>query len=210
MRDWIVRAGVLLWVSFPVSAQWQSGIPTRCGQVILVTSSPSVAVSAWRRSTSDWQLALPPRRGSVGRNGVVSEAAKREGDGCTPAGIYAIRRGFGTTPIATALPYQTTTSGDIWIDAPDSPQYNQWIHVNRYPTSSYEVLRRTDGQYDRAVVIEYNTDPIIPGLGSAIFLHIWSAVGAPTAGCVATDRDTVDWLLGWINPKLYPVIVVEE
>jgi L,D-peptidoglycan transpeptidase YkuD (ErfK/YbiS/YcfS/YnhG family) len=43
---------------------------------------------------------------------------------------------------------------------------------------------RADALYDVVLVVGYNDAPVIPGLGSAIFVHLARA-GFPTAGCVA-------------------------
>jgi L,D-peptidoglycan transpeptidase YkuD (ErfK/YbiS/YcfS/YnhG family) len=59
---------------------------------------------------------------------------------------------------------------------------------------------REDGLYDVLVVIGYNMEPVIPGAGSAIFLHVATADFAPTAGCVAINKEV---LLGLI-PRLGP------
>ena len=58
----------------------------------------------------------------------------------------------------------------IWVDDPADPKYNTLVSV---PYSAHgEHMWREDGVYDLLVVIGYNTGPIVPGLGSAIFLHI--------------------------------------
>ena len=48
---------------------------------------------------------------------------------------------------------------------------------------------REDGLYDLVVILGHNDAPVIPGHGSAIFLHVMSPEGLPTAGCVALTRD---------------------
>jgi L,D-peptidoglycan transpeptidase YkuD (ErfK/YbiS/YcfS/YnhG family) len=71
------------------------------------------------------------------------------------------------------------------------------------------MMLRPDGLYDLGAVIEYNTDPAIPGYGSAIFLHIWRAHGQkPTAGCVAIDRSHLEVLLRWLNAADHPMIIL--
>ena len=54
--------------------------------------------------------------------------------------------------------------------------------------------------YDLVVVIGYNTDPVVPGRGSAIFLHVAREDFAPTAGCVAIPREPLARLLGLLGP----------
>ncbi|MFN9704555.1 MAG: L,D-transpeptidase, partial [Planctomycetota bacterium] len=107
---------------------------------------------------------------------------------------------------ATGLDYVAATADDHWVDDPRAAQYNQWV-VGATGVSA-ERLRRDDGQYDVAVVLEYNTDPVVPGRGSAIFLHVWSGPGTPTAGCVAAAAADVRRLLGWLRRAQRPVCVV--
>jgi L,D-peptidoglycan transpeptidase YkuD (ErfK/YbiS/YcfS/YnhG family) len=50
------------------------------------------------------------------------------------------------------------------------------------------------------VVIGYNLDPVVPGAGSAIFLHVARPDFAPTAGCVAIARDVLVGLMPRLGP----------
>jgi L,D-peptidoglycan transpeptidase YkuD (ErfK/YbiS/YcfS/YnhG family) len=59
---------------------------------------------------------------------------------------------------------------------------------------------RDDDLYDALVVIGYNMGPIIPGAGSAIFLHIASPDFAPTAGCVAVAKEVLLSLVPLLGP----------
>jgi L,D-peptidoglycan transpeptidase YkuD (ErfK/YbiS/YcfS/YnhG family) len=128
---------------------------------------------------------------AVGRNGIVPAAVKREGDGCTPAGIYAIRhvlyRPDRVAPPLTALPVRRIRPHDGWCDAADHPQYNRLV-PRPFP-ASHEQLWRTDHLYDLIVVLGYNDDPVVPGKGSAIFMHVATADYRGTAGCVALRLD---------------------
>jgi L,D-peptidoglycan transpeptidase YkuD (ErfK/YbiS/YcfS/YnhG family) len=36
---------------------------------------------------------------------------------------------------------------------------------------------------------------VVPGRGSAIFLHVWRKPRHPTAGCIAFARDDLAWIL---------------
>ncbi len=126
---------------------------------------------------------------TIGRNGFKID--KREGDLATPIGRFLLRRVFyrpdRLAPPKTALPIQPVLPDDLWCDASDHPFYNQ---LTRKPFSaSAEDMWRTDHVYDLVVVIGHNDDPVVPGLGSAIFIHLPHADGRPTAGCVALDRD---------------------
>lgn len=51
--------------------------------------------------------------------------------------------------------------------------------------TSFERLWREDHAYNLVIPLGYNDDPVIPGKGSAIFLHCMHDDGRATAGCVA-------------------------
>ena len=60
--------------------------------------------------------------------------------------------------------------------------------------------------YDYGAVIDYNADPVVPGAGSAIFLHV--TTGGTTAGCVAVPEADLLQVLHWMDPSLDPRIVM--
>ena len=60
--------------------------------------------------------------------------------------------------------------------------------------------------YRHAVVIDYNRFPVVPGRGSAIFLHVWNA--NPTSGCVAIDFDRLVEIMRWLDPAKHPKIAI--
>jgi L,D-peptidoglycan transpeptidase YkuD (ErfK/YbiS/YcfS/YnhG family) len=60
---------------------------------------------------------------------------------------------------------------------------------------------RRDGLYDLLVVIGYNIAPVSPGAGSAIFLHIAAADFAPTAGCIAVEKEVLLRLVPLLGPQ---------
>jgi L,D-peptidoglycan transpeptidase YkuD (ErfK/YbiS/YcfS/YnhG family) len=55
-------------------------------------------------------------------------------------------------------------------------------------------------------VIAYNRGPIVPGRGSGIFLHV--STGRPTLGCVSLPLPRLLAVLGWLNPRSAPLIVI--
>ena len=125
---------------------------------------------------------------TLGRSGV--SAAKREGDGASPAGCFALRAMFYRADRmdrpATRLPCAATARDDGWCDAPDDPAYNRKVRLP-YKASA-ETLWRDDALYDIVVVLGHNDDPVVPGAGSAIFLHLARDDGGPTEGCVGVSR----------------------
>jgi len=136
----------------------------------------------------------------IGRSGRVQD--KREGDGATPIGRFALRyvlyRPDRVAPPKTGLPIRAILPDDLWCDAPDHPLYNR---PTRKPfTASAEDMWRKDHVYDLVVVTGHNDDPVVPYLGSAIFIHLPHDDGRPTAGCVALPRDDLLHLLAQTMP----------
>ncbi|MBL0931955.1 MAG: L,D-transpeptidase family protein [Alphaproteobacteria bacterium] len=133
----------------------------------------------------------------VGRGGIVAADAKREGDGATPAGRHLLRFAFFRADRVTAvspLPFQAIEPDMWWDDDPASPAYNTLRRSA--PVEHPERLWRDDTVYDWIVPLGWNDAPPVPGLGSAIFLHVARPDWTPTAGCVAVAHD--DW------PRLLP------
>ncbi len=186
---------------------------TEHNQALLVKQSLKYksrgSLSVWQRTSSTWQrvYAIPV---TLGRNGIAGNNLKREGDGHTPSGVYSITTAFGyADKIDTRLNYRQATTNDFWVDDVDSPQYNQW--VQGLPNArSFEEMRRKDNLYSLGAVIEYNTNPIMPGHGSAIFLHIWRSYYKPTAGCVAVSQRNLRKLLKFLDAQENPVIILSN
>jgi L,D-peptidoglycan transpeptidase YkuD (ErfK/YbiS/YcfS/YnhG family) len=137
---------------------------------------------------------------AVGRGGV--KADKHEGDGATPAGIYPLLsilyRPDRLAAPRSRLPVKALTSSDGWVDQSSDANYNRPVSLP-YPASA-EQMWREDDLYDALVVIGYNMEPIVPGAGSAIFLHIATPDFAPTAGCVAVQKEVLLGLLPRLGP----------
>ena len=141
-------------------------------------------------------------RCALGPTGAVAAAKKREGDGASPLGVWPMRRVLYRPdrgpPPATGLPTQALKADDGWCDAPDDDAYNQPVKLP-YPASA-ETLWREDGLYDLIVVLGHNDDPVVPGLGSAIFLHLAREDFSPTHGCVALARKDLLEVLALASP----------
>ena len=143
---------------------------------------------------------------AVGRAGV--KADKHEGDGATPVGTYPLvsilYRPDRVAPPASQLPVQPLAPSDGWVDDPADANYNRPVSLPY--TASAEQMWREDDLYDLLVVIGYNMEPIVPGAGSAIFLHIATPDFAPTAGCLAVEREVLFAVLPLLGPGSQIVI----
>ncbi|MFO7570597.1 MAG: L,D-transpeptidase family protein [Smithellaceae bacterium] len=168
-----------------------------------------IKLYAFARNGATWHQAMKPMSATIGANGFAPHGEKREGDGRTPSGRYRLGTAFGyPDSMQTRMPYRQAFDDDIWVDDPVAPDYNQWVKLSDTAARSFEKMRRDDDQYKYGIVIEHNTAPVIPGHGSAIFLHIWKAPGASTAGCIAVSEENIINLLGWLDPKANPLIVI--
>lgn len=124
-------------------------------------------------------------RCALGRGGIRTD--KAEGDGATPAGRHPLRRVlYRADRLArpdTALPVAALAPDDGWCDDPAHPDYNRPVRLPH--PARCETLWRDDAVYDVIVVLGHNDDPVAPGRGSAIFLHVARPDFTPTEGCVA-------------------------
>ncbi len=183
------------------------------GQLMLVVaeeaSSPVAMVQFFEKKNECWVRALTSRRACIGRKGVANPGEKREGDGKSPGGIFKIGRAFGyAASTTTKMPYLALAEDDVWVDDPKAPDYNLLVKRSATKANSYETMRRKDDLYKYGFVVEYNTEPIVPGHGSAIFIHIQSGIGKPTAGCIAFGEDRLQRLFTWLDPSKNPHVAI--
>lgn len=143
---------------------------------------------------------------SLGRSGISSD--KTEGDGCTPAGRFPIRRLLyrpdRVRDLTCGLRMQPMSPSDGWCDDPEDSAYNRLV-TRPYP-ASHEAMWLESALYDLVLVIGHNDDPVVPGKGSAVFLHLAQPDFAPTEGCVAFARTDFVALLQAMEPTTHIVI----
>jgi len=138
-------------------------------------------------------------RCAIGRSG--RRAVKREGDGATPLGMFALKHGYYRADRIlrprSALALRALRRDDGWCDAVGDRNYNRPV---RHPyAASAEPMWRADGLYDVVVVLDYNLRPRVDRKGSAIFLHCARAGYQPTEGCIAVARGDLVRLLGRLS-----------
>jgi L,D-peptidoglycan transpeptidase YkuD (ErfK/YbiS/YcfS/YnhG family) len=132
---------------------------------------------------------------TIGKNGAAF--AKREGDGRTPRGTFAILDWYappGPGRLAR-LPFvpRPILRGTGWCDDPSHPSYNRPVKLPL--AAGHEGMARRDGKYDIVGVMSYNMLPRVRGRGSAIFFHINESRTKGTEGCVALTRADMRRLL---------------
>lgn len=170
---------------------------------------PELRINCSTKAASLREMTVPCR---IGKKGFVDETNGREGDAKTPLGLYHLRWGFYRAdrlpcPPCTSenpLKWQAINKHDGWSDAGTDPAYNRFI---RLPASdSHEVLWREDGAYDIVLVISHNDSPPVPGLGSAVFLHIAQPDDRSTLGCVAFAPEDMVGLLPHLQQDMIVTI----
>jgi len=147
----------------------------------------------------DWGTGA--RRAAIGAGGVGNK--RSEGDGVTPLGDFPIRkvlyRGDRIAPPNTHVAASAIVRDDGWCDAPHDAAYNRPVKLPH--RASAEALWREDHLYDLVVVLGFNDAPVLPGAGSAIFLHVARPDYGPTKGCVAIALDDLLELVGLLGPN---------
>lgn len=160
-----------------------------------------IKIAGIEKQNGVWVLKQAPVRASIGRNGFAYEYAKKEGDGCTPTGFFKLGDLYSYEPkIDSKLSFMQTMPEDKWIDDSTSEDYNK--HIRGSTTAkSYENLLLKSIDYKYCMVIEYNTNPIVKGKGSAIFFHVANEKYSPTSGCVAIAESDMLQYLKWLEPN---------
>ncbi|MEO6502132.1 MAG: L,D-transpeptidase family protein [Jatrophihabitantaceae bacterium] len=203
----LLAASVL--IAAPLTPKPAASAASQPNQVITVQASTSTSTTArldlWQRSSlGGFWHAAGPVTAYVGHQGVGQAS---EGLGRTPAGVFGLTQAFGNQPNnGTRLPYFQAGRNDWWSSNVSSPNYNTHVVQATSPGRASENLYYTGPVYAHAVVIDYNRFPVVPGAGSAFFLHI--ANGQPTLGCVAVDSASLDSIMRWLTPTAHPVISI--
>lgn len=156
------------------------------------------ATATWTRTVDE--------PGSIGVNGWTAE--KREGDGMTPLGDYAITGAFGLKPNpGTTLDYLVVTPDTYAIDG-NNEYYNRIVDANVAGTREGEEMYYYTPEYNYGFTIDFNPE-CTPGAGSNIFFHCTGTKPA-TGGCVAVDENVMRTILTAVGPGdrvcIYPLM----
>ena len=194
-------------------ARGSEAVPIPAEQLLVVVAAGRGTSRArlykLERDKGGWRVVGGGMAAMIGRTGFAKPGEKREGDGHTPSGLFPLEFVFGYAPsVATRMPYRQATGSDIWVDDVQSPDYNSWRQKGETAARSFEEMRLPDHLYRHGIVIGYNRQPVVKGMGSAIFLHVWREDGQTTSGCVATDEGELVEIIGWLDPARRPMILM--
>jgi L,D-peptidoglycan transpeptidase YkuD (ErfK/YbiS/YcfS/YnhG family) len=172
--------------------------------------------SSWKQMGGEFPIV-------VGRNGLgidstepwredAAHLVKHEGDGRAPAGLIPLTFAFGRPdkPGEVKLPYTHLEEFTECVDDVNSSHYNtivDRIKVGNFDWKSSEKMLEVGDQYDLGVFVAYNSYPAVRGNGSCIFLHIWKDAETGTAGCTAMERENLEKVVKWLDPKKYPYLI---
>jgi L,D-peptidoglycan transpeptidase YkuD (ErfK/YbiS/YcfS/YnhG family) len=227
LSGFVLGAAVLLCGLSPTPA---TGDVSPSLQALVVTTSDWSTVDATlqlferKSAKSSWIASGERIPAVVGRNGLAwgrgvhqnlsnGGPNKREGDGSAPAGIFKLGPAFGYAPGESVpwigLPYRQMTESSKCVDDPASLAYNRLVDEGtiRPDWNSREEMKRGDDQYRLGIVIGHNTDPVAPGGGSCIFLHIWDRPSKGTAGCTAVSDIALEEILRRLRPEANPLLI---
>ncbi len=188
--------------------------------------SSHVTLGLYEKSRGGWKQVGEAWSGRLGKNGLAwgrglhpappEVIRKKEGDNRSPAGVFQIGGAWGYAKSIRkhpALPYRQVTSRDLWIEDPDSPEYNCNVILDREPTTAAEKkqqMKQTDPVHALKLFIAHNAAPgIVPGAGSSIFFHIWrNDGGRATAGCTTMAQPKLEWMISKIDPTRRPLYIL--
>jgi len=209
-------------------------VPRNCTQAIVGVSSSwnssYVTLRVYEKSRGGWQAIGSSWKGRLGSNGLAwgygihpkiqsSIPLKKEGDKRAPAGIFKIGGAYGYDAQIkkhTALQYHRITTRDLWVEDSKSPHYNKHLTIPHKPSNSWEKkaqMRQGDYAHALKLYIAHNDAILggkpVPGLGSAIFFHIWRGGGSKsTAGCTTMDKTKLRTMIAQIDPSKNPVYIL--
>lgn len=206
-------------------------VPAATRQLVLAVVDDWGAVSAelsrWTRDhdAAPWQRVAEPWPGVIGSGAAWGSglhgdgppagqegASKREGDGRSPAGVFALGGAYGyadRAPKGTRWRYTPVDRRWVCVDDSASRAYGTIVETSTVEKdwTSSEAMARRDALYTWVVEVAHNPAHVAAG-GSCIFLHVWRKADSPTVGCTAMERGKLEDVLAWLDPEARPVFVL--
>ena len=139
---------------------------------------------------------------TIAKVGIHGVGATGECLGRTPVGVFTVTLTFGNEPThGTRMPYFRVGPDDWWDENPASPGHNRHVVSAYSPGGHSKYLYVAGVAYSHAVVINYNTGPVVKGSGSGFVVHVSSGYrtvgrvvincGCSTRSCAGSRRVTV-------------------
>ncbi len=221
----VFRVALLL-AAFSVGKVWSAGVPDDCTQLLVATApgwnSFQGELRRFERSRGgEWVAqgaAVPVLFGKAGLawgTGLAGQnekgLRKKERDKRAPAGVFRIGKIYtydAELPAGANYPFRQVTKADAWVDDPTLPNYNRFVTIpdpaNPPPWFEKQEMRHNDFAYRWLVEVRHNSDPPVPGEGSAIFFHIRRGETRPTAGCTTMAEEELVRVIRWLRADRHP------
>src|ERR1700680_4444704 len=221
-----LRFGVLMAL---VATGYADGVPDDCTQLIVGIAPNWDSMRGHlqlfeRTAGANWSPVAPAVPVLFGKSGVAwgsglagqneNGLRKKERDGRAPAGIFRIGKIYtydAQLPSGGDYPFHQVSEADLWSDDPRSPNYNRHVVIDpKNPPDNYshEKMRSGDFAYHWLIEIRHNSDPPIPGDGSAIFFYIRRRVDRPTTGCTTMAEPNLVKVVTWLREPRHPCYVL--
>lgn len=218
----------LLLILFVVSLAFQTSIyaaPADGVKQLIVSIAPDWNSSQgqlqmFQRDGLGWRAVSPAVPVLYGKHGLAWGVGvrgqdepglkKQERDGRAPAGLFKIGTIYTydrALPAGSDFPFHTIGKFDAWPDDPKNPFYNRLVTVDPADVPQWfdkQKMRHGDFAYRWLVEIRHNTDPPVPGHGSAIFFHIRRGPQRPSAGCTTMAEKNLVSLIRWLRVEENP------
>jgi L,D-peptidoglycan transpeptidase YkuD (ErfK/YbiS/YcfS/YnhG family) len=226
----LVRHAIVSGLFLLASNARAEGVPEDCTQLIVAVApgwdSMRGQLQLFERAHGgQWSPASTPVPCLFGKSGVAwgtgiagqneSGLRKKERDGRAPAGIFRIGTIYtydAQLPAGADYPFHQVTTADAWVDDVTSPDYNRFVTIpdpaNPPPWFDKQKMRHNDFAYRWLVEVRHNSDPPVPGEGSAIFFHIRRGVSRPTSGCTTMAEADLVRLITWLRAAKHPCYVL--
>jgi L,D-peptidoglycan transpeptidase YkuD (ErfK/YbiS/YcfS/YnhG family) len=222
----VIRSAFICALFLIASSVRAAGLPDNCSQLIVAlapdwNSMRGHAQLFERAGGEQWQPSGQSFPVLFGKNGLAwgsglagqdeSGLRKKERDGRAPAGIFRIGKIYtydAQLPAGADYPFHQVTTADAWVDDVASPDYNHFVTIgdSANPPAWFgkQKMRHNDFAYRWLVEIRHNSDPPVPGHGSAIFFHIRRGVNRPTAGCTTMAEHDLVHIVSWLRAARTP------
>jgi D-alanyl-D-alanine dipeptidase len=162
-----------------------------------------------------WHVVRGPIPVLLGRHGLAPGGAlphapaglhKHEGDGRSPAGVFALGTAFGFARHATRMPFLLVKPDTVAVDDVRSRYYTRIVEASAIAQPDWRSAERMRAipHYRLGLAVEYNTEARAPEAGSCIFIHCFANPRKTTSGCTAMAEAELEALLQWLEPAAHP------
>ncbi|MEZ5843477.1 MAG: hypothetical protein R3D27_07050 [Hyphomicrobiaceae bacterium] len=184
------------------------------------TSTASIRTFQRVRAGAAWEPRLGPLAVTLGRSGLGwgwtagelrqgGEPIRQTGDNRTPAGIFRVRRAFGSKP--TRLPgFLVLAKGETFcVDDPASEHYGRIVphRLAGWKTTGEDMA--ANPLYASGLEVDYPPNAQRRA-GGCLFIHIWRRPGVATTGSIATSEQTVRHLQGFTSAQPSAIAILPE